>query len=315
MLLLRPPHTFLFISIIYCLFSDSTKKYGGVFTSQTLSESPGVSSLRPLPGQPSSDGLLGNDVRHSPNSKWRPITTDNVGAESQSVLYKETSGQGQGHLSKREGPGGTAAVGNGSADNDGKSTEPDENSVNQINSKEETLTLMQSESDTRELESDYHPETPLDIDGLKSLLYEDRNNGASPSAYVIDTDGGEVLTFVPGDSYSHTDTDDVTTTPAGSDEADDSIQEDDDWSPLVLTVTAPELFDGEITLVLSPVVEFLSPGFVIQRVRDNKSWLEEGPKAWDLDCYYTGRVLEAPRESKVALSVCDGVVSTFLIIP
>lgn len=91
-----------------------------------------------------------------------------------------------------------------------------------------------------------------------------------------------------------------------------SSGEDIENRPLLLTVTAPGVFERAITLVLSHVSEFLSPGFVIQRVQGNVSWLEEVQEP-GVDCYYSGIVLEHPDESNVAISLCDGVVSTALL--
>ena len=173
---------------------------------------------------------------------------------------------------------------------------------------------------------------PLDILHLKTLLEEESDNPNIPSGYAVDIQNGEILSFASEDSASSSrahsritrdaPTEDYPNATLAGDNADeetltfaeDEHEDGDDWSPLVLTVAAPELFGGAITLVLSPVDEFLSPGFVIQRVRGNTTWLEEGPgaQASGLDCYYTGRVLEAPRESNVALSICNGVVSPSL---
>lgn len=91
----------------------------------------------------------------------------------------------------------------------------------------------------------------------------------------------------------------------------DELSRDDNEhsSPLFLSVSAPDLFE-EITLVLTAVSEFLAPGFVIQRVRGNVSWLEE-VNDQGMDCYFTGFVLEHEEGSRVAVSLCDGVVSRY----
>ena len=87
-----------------------------------------------------------------------------------------------------------------------------------------------------------------------------------------------------------------------------SKSDSEEESPLILTLNAPGFLEGGITLVLSPVTDLLSPGFVIQRVQGNSSWLEEVGGAQQ-DCYFTGYVRASPRDSNVALSLCSGVVS------
>ncbi|CAG5136177.1 unnamed protein product, partial [Candidula unifasciata] len=81
--------------------------------------------------------------------------------------------------------------------------------------------------------------------------------------------------------------------------------DNDVLSQLVLSVSAPDLFE-DITVVVTQVSEFLSPGFVIQRVQGNVSWLEEVSDQ-RLDCFYSGIVLEDEHGSSVAISTCDGV--------
>ncbi|XP_012936105.1 A disintegrin and metalloproteinase with thrombospondin motifs 9 [Aplysia californica] len=76
--------------------------------------------------------------------------------------------------------------------------------------------------------------------------------------------------------------------------------------PILLTVNASDVLDREITLVLSPVTEFFSPGFVIQRVQGNVTWLEE-VKEDVMACYFSGYVLESRAGSNVAISLCNGV--------
>lgn len=84
-----------------------------------------------------------------------------------------------------------------------------------------------------------------------------------------------------------------------------------EFKPLILAINAPDYF-GAVTLVLTRMTEFLSPGFVIQRVQGNVSWLEEVQDS-GVDCYYSGIVLEYAEGSNVALSLCDGVVSKHLL--
>ncbi|KAL8620273.1 hypothetical protein ACOMHN_018395 [Nucella lapillus] len=61
---------------------------------------------------------------------------------------------------------------------------------------------------------------------------------------------------------------------------------------------------GRMGLELSPAVELLGPGFVIQRVSGNSSWLEE---VGHLRCLYTGHVTGQEEDSLVSVSLCDGM--------
>ncbi|KAH9492132.1 A disintegrin and metalloproteinase with thrombospondin motifs 12, partial [Bulinus truncatus] len=82
-------------------------------------------------------------------------------------------------------------------------------------------------------------------------------------------------------------------------------EKDKKWNSVVLTISSPDLFQT-IHIVMTQVHELLSPGFVIQRVKGNISWLEE-VKDHGMDCYFSGTVLEQQNKSTVALSLCDGV--------
>ena len=70
-------------------------------------------------------------------------------------------------------------------------------------------------------------------------------------------------------------------------------------------VNAPLMFKDTLQLQLIPASDFLSPGFVIQRVSGNSTWLEE---IGQLECFYSGYV-EGEEDSVVSLAVCDGMVS------
>ena len=65
------------------------------------------------------------------------------------------------------------------------------------------------------------------------------------------------------------------------------------------------MFKEILRLQLIPASDFLSPGFVIQRVSGNSTWLEE---IGELECFYSGYV-EGEEDSVVSLAVCDGMVS------
>ena len=70
-------------------------------------------------------------------------------------------------------------------------------------------------------------------------------------------------------------------------------------------LAAPRMFQDTLQLQLIPASDFLSPGFVIQRVSGNSTWLEE---IGHLECFYSGYV-EGEEDSVVSLAVCDGMVS------
>ncbi|XP_076469027.1 uncharacterized protein LOC143299618 [Babylonia areolata] len=75
-------------------------------------------------------------------------------------------------------------------------------------------------------------------------------------------------------------------------------------SELSYRVSSPLLFnDTFVQLRLIPISEFISPGFVIQRVSGNSTWLEE---IGDLQCFYSGYV-EGQADSVVSLALCDGM--------
>ncbi|XP_059166444.1 A disintegrin and metalloproteinase with thrombospondin motifs 9-like [Physella acuta] len=158
------------------------------------------------------------------------------------------------------------------------------------------------------------------------LVYDDRKGTAYPSYaerhlakdWIIpsssNTDDGSVKTDYVRSSEKSPDDLKLRQSPNESDSNVNHFQswegfsssEDFENRPLMLTVNAPGVFERAVTLVLSHVSEFLSPGFVIQRVQGNVSWLEEVQEP-GVDCYYSGIVLEHPDESNVAISICDGV--------
>ena len=94
-------------------------------------------------------------------------------------------------------------------------------------------------------------------------------------------------------------------------EAEAEAEEDDDTSgttlpnEVIFHVSAPLLFNQTLRLQLIPATDFLSPGFVIQRVNGSNSWLEE---IADLHCFYSGYV-HGEEHSVVSLAACDGMVS------
>ena len=75
-------------------------------------------------------------------------------------------------------------------------------------------------------------------------------------------------------------------------------------------VNAPLMFKDTLQLQLIPASDFLSPGFVIQRVSGNSTWLEE---IGQLECFYSGYV-EGEEDSVVSLAVCDGMVSGHIFL-
>lgn len=86
------------------------------------------------------------------------------------------------------------------------------------------------------------------------------------------------------------------------------VREDDAWTTpgdVVFLVDSPVMFKEILRLQLIPASDFLSPGFVIQRVSGNSTWLEE---IGELECFYSGYV-EGEEDSVVSLAVCDGMVS------
>lgn len=86
------------------------------------------------------------------------------------------------------------------------------------------------------------------------------------------------------------------------------VREDDTWTTpgdVVFLVDSPVMFKEILRLQLIPASDFLSPGFVIQRVSGNSTWLEE---IGELECFYSGYV-EGEEDSVVSLAVCDGMVS------
>lgn len=70
-------------------------------------------------------------------------------------------------------------------------------------------------------------------------------------------------------------------------------------------LAAPLLFEDDLLLHMIPAKDFISPGFVIQRVSGNSTWLEEIDH---LECFYSGYV-EGEEDSVVSIAVCDGMVS------
>ncbi|RUS68986.1 hypothetical protein EGW08_023251 [Elysia chlorotica] len=326
----------------------STKKYGGAFASQTLSGDPGDPSSGSALSVETSDGW---DVNNEwQGLVWCPsevgagergIPSDRQTAKHGGDLLRKWEDTGG-----PERPGDTSRDGDGDAvlgpDNIPPSS-PDKLETVGVSDKD-THEIEQVGGGTLDpgVTENTQEDSPLDIQYLKSILEQESDNFNIPSGYAVDVRGGDILSVVSEESGGHThghahfrhrrdassrefanltlsgDVSDTETLVFVNEEKEEEKEENeeddedgDDWSPLVLTLSAPDLFQGDITLVLSAVDEFLSPGFVIQRVRGNSTWLEEGPVAGarGLDCYYTGRVLEASLDSNVAVSVCNGVVS------
>lgn len=94
------------------------------------------------------------------------------------------------------------------------------------------------------------------------------------------------------------------------DEADSFL---DDSGGLVYRISAPVFFEDNLHLQLIPATDFISPGFVIQRVSGNYTWLEQIGQDPKLDCFFSGYVL-GHEDSTVSLAMCDGMVGFFLFI-
>ncbi|PVD24393.1 hypothetical protein C0Q70_14875 [Pomacea canaliculata] len=87
------------------------------------------------------------------------------------------------------------------------------------------------------------------------------------------------------------------------DEADSFL---DDSGGLVYRISAPVFFEDNLHLQLIPATDFISPGFVIQRVSGNYTWLEQIGQDPKLDCFFSGYVL-GHEDSTVSLAMCDGM--------
>ena len=61
----------------------------------------------------------------------------------------------------------------------------------------------------------------------------------------------------------------------------------------------------EYLIELRPSYKFISPNLVLEHRADN---LVHGYRDWDRHCYYNGVIRGIP-QSRVAISVCDGLVS------
>lgn len=94
------------------------------------------------------------------------------------------------------------------------------------------------------------------------------------------------------------------------DEADSFL---DDSGGLVYRISAPVFFEDNLHLQLIPATDFISPGFVIQRVSGNYTWLEQIGQDPKLDCFFSGYVL-GHEDSTVSLAMCDGMVGFFFYL-
>ncbi|KAL8617954.1 hypothetical protein ACOMHN_052905 [Nucella lapillus] len=83
-------------------------------------------------------------------------------------------------------------------------------------------------------------------------------------------------------------------------------------SQLTYRVSAPALFEEPLRFELTPALDFLSPGFVIQRVSGNSTWLEQ---VGDLTCFYSGYLAGHRTESALSLALCDGMKRDVFFYP
>ncbi|XP_041349612.1 A disintegrin and metalloproteinase with thrombospondin motifs 9-like [Gigantopelta aegis] len=67
-----------------------------------------------------------------------------------------------------------------------------------------------------------------------------------------------------------------------------------------------DAFGKVLTLNLTLFSEFISPGFIIQRVKGNYSWLEEVNDGELVTCFYSGKV-DGYDDSQATFSLCNGM--------
>ncbi|GFN84323.1 hypothetical protein PoB_001082900 [Plakobranchus ocellatus] len=307
----------------------SAKKYGGAFASQTLSVLPGVSASIPSLKHLPVDSIVESGVQKAP-SQWLGQANDAQSGESQgavSVSNRKINGDDKRqNVGEKQEPSVLGVGDTAGNDDDVRKShigiDDVDNGGNEILSSNFDILEAQGdiEASLDKQDEDIHQEHLLQVFSKRDRFFDthlsrlpkdmhssrnvDISENIQPANYSRGPHTSGLLEDVEGNTY-----------------VDDGLDVEDekaDWSPLVLLINSPSLFE-KLTLVLSPVNEFLSPGFVIQHVRGNTTWLEEGLGAGagleGVDCYYTGRVLEALAESHVALSVCDGVVSTLFMTP
>lgn len=70
-------------------------------------------------------------------------------------------------------------------------------------------------------------------------------------------------------------------------------------------------FEKKFRFNLKPSKDFVSPSFIVQRFSGNTTWIEEVDVRGGVLCFFSGRV-DGEEESRVALSICDGLVSSHL---
>ncbi|GFR93630.1 hypothetical protein ElyMa_004383200 [Elysia marginata] len=334
-------HLTIYIYIyIICCSSDSAKNYGGPFATQTFSGDPGFPTSKASSRQITNHDLDENSVQYTPDLTWKPGEGDalvrNTPRQNEDPLdiWENTEGTGEhtiiSGVDQSSGRGEQAGL--NPIDKSKLASEIVAHHLNPANLETgDTQLASNAEQVSNDIKKNTHIDTPLDIEHLQTVLENNKYDEDDTRSWcAVEANRYTLLSPVSEDDYSDDIADSRITKDTQTSESSNSsldldgsgLEEDegyassflnneddegDDWTPLVLTVKAPDLFKGEITLVLSPVEEFLSPGFVIQRVNGNMTWLEEG-QTKALDCYYTGRVLEAPRESNVAVSVCNGVM-------
>ncbi len=69
-----------------------------------------------------------------------------------------------------------------------------------------------------------------------------------------------------------------------------------------------EAFGRLFHLVLHPDSTFIAPSLVVQYLDINETRVTEGSDAVDMECFYSGQVIDDP-DSVVHLSVCHSLVS------